>query len=86
MGPQETVHNPKGWEAQGWSWHLQVLTGWALPQLPLWGARALDGPCMTLAENTQWMLRPHRERPGMGLRSWLTGDTVLESLKEYDRC
>lgn len=23
--PQKTVHDPKGWEAQRWSWYLQVL-------------------------------------------------------------
>lgn len=54
-GPQETGHDPEGWEARGWSWYLPVLAGMALPQSPLHfgGARALHGPCVTLAGSTQ---------------------------------
>lgn len=51
-GPRETVHGPKGWEAQGWSWYLQVLAGWALPQLQgsqgiawAWEPRHYRGMC-----------------------------------------
>lgn len=93
-GPQESAHDPKDREAQGQSWHLQLLARMGSRDgshsaLAFWAPES-QGLCRGCVR--PWLgAMVHTQAPQSSSREWaevqyLCPDIVLGSLEEYGRC